>query len=65
MSIFPYVSAIRLRSESAARMERLGYVLTASTPSPLRAAANPACFRRSMISLGTSRPLVSLFGAPV
>ena len=42
-----------------------GYVLTASTPSPFNLATNPACRNRFATSLGTSRPLVSLFGVPV
>ncbi len=38
---------------------------TANIPSPFTAAINPACRRRFITSLGTSRPLVSLFGVPV
>src|SRR5882672_12275072 len=41
------------------------YFLTANTPSPFNFAVNPACCSRFATSLGTFRPLVSLFGVPV
>ena len=45
---------------------RLRYRLrTARTPSPLNSVANPARCSRVATSLRTSRPLVSLLGAPV
>jgi len=50
---------------SAIDSPRNAYFLTANTPSPFRFAANPACCSRFATSLGTFRPLVSLFGVPV
>jgi ATPase subunit of ABC transporter with duplicated ATPase domains len=49
----------------ARQVSRDAYFLTANTPSPFSFAANPACCSRLATSLGTSRPLVSLFGVPV
>ena len=40
-------------------------LFTASTPSPLSSVVNPVGRNRFATSLGTSRPLVSLFGVPV
>jgi iron complex outermembrane receptor protein len=45
--------------------QRRCYERRASTPSPCKSAMNPASFRRRATSRGTSRPLVSAFGAPV
>jgi hypothetical protein len=51
---------------AAASVKRYRFhIFAASTPSPFNSATNPESRKRLANSLGTSRPLVSLFGAPV
>ena len=49
----------------AQQVSRDAYFLTANTPLPFSFAVKPACCSRFATSLGTFRPLVSLFGVPV
>ena len=58
-SVNPFAQLLILSNGAAA------HFFTANTPSPFNSATNPAWRNRFTTSLGTSRPLVSLFGAPV